>query len=55
MESVLGTSYARHWAGQTALADLDGRTASEALDAGISPKEVWAAVWRFLELPAAQR
>ena len=31
---------------------LGGRTAVEALDAGIPPKQVWAAVWRVLELPA---
>ena len=28
------------------MADLGGRTAVEALDAGVPPKEVWAAVWR---------
>jgi DUF3046 family protein len=55
MDAALGASYARHWAAQTVLADLGGRTPREALDAGMSPKEVWAAVWRALELPAVER
>jgi hypothetical protein len=55
MEAALGAGYARHWAGQTVLADLDGRTPQEALDAGTTPKEVWAAVWRALELPPSER
>jgi hypothetical protein len=37
------------------MADLGGRTAEEALDAGVSPKEVWAAVWRALDLPGTER
>jgi hypothetical protein len=37
------------------IGDLGGRTASEALAAGVPPKEVWAAVWKVLELPASER
>ena len=55
MEAALGAGYARHWARQTVLASLDGRTPQEALDAGVSPKEVWAAVWETLELPLVDR
>lgn len=55
MDDALGASYARSWASQFVMGDLDGRTAQEALDAGVSPKEVWAAVWRALELPARER
>ena len=55
MEAALGAGYARHWASQTVLAELDGRTPQEALDAGVSPKEVWAAVWSALELPVSDR
>jgi hypothetical protein len=55
MEAALGPAYARAWAGQFVLSELGGRTAQEALDAGEPPKTVWAAVWRALELPAAQR
>ena len=55
MEAALGAGYARHWASTTVLAELGGRTPVEALDAGTSPKEVWAAVWRALDLPAVDR
>ena len=51
MEDALGESYARSWADMFVLADLAGRTANEALAAGVPPKEVWAAVWRVLGLP----
>ena len=40
---------------QFVIAELGGRTAAEALDAGVPPKEVWAAVWRALELPPSER
>jgi hypothetical protein len=55
MEHVLGTAYFRAWAGQFVMAELGGRTALEALDAGVPPKQVWAAVWRALNLPASER
>ncbi len=54
MNHVLGASYARSWASQYVLSDLE-RTAQEALDAGTPPKQVWASVWRALELPASER
>jgi hypothetical protein len=37
------------------MADLGGRTAEEALEAGIPPKQVWAAVWQALGLPPSER
>ena len=40
---------------QFVMADLGQRTAQEALDAGVPPKEVWRAVWEALELPARER
>jgi hypothetical protein len=55
MEQALGASYARSWAQMFVMRELDGRTAAEAIDAGVPPKEVWAAVWRTLELPATQK
>ncbi|GAB3763226.1 hypothetical protein FB382_001266 [Nocardioides ginsengisegetis] len=55
MELALGSAYAKAWAGQFVMADLGGRTAAEALDAGVPPKQVWAAVWRALDLPASDR
>ena len=51
MEEALGPAYYRAWAEQFVMAELDGRTAQEALDAGVPPKQVWAAVWRALEPP----
>jgi hypothetical protein len=55
MESALGPAYARAWADRFVMQELGGRTAQEALDAGESPKAVWAAVWRALELPPSER
>jgi len=55
MNKALGEQYARFWAGQQVITDLDGRTVLEALDQGTPPKAVWAAVWRWLELPPSER
>lgn len=55
LEHALGPGYYRTWAAQFVMSDLGGRTAREALDAGVPPKQVWAAVWRALELPASER
>lgn len=51
MDAALGETYARSWAELTVIGELGGRTAREALDAGVEPKKVWAAVRRQLELP----
>lgn len=55
MEDALGASYARSWAEMYVIADLRGRTAAQALDDGVPPKQVWAAVWRVLDLPATKK
>jgi hypothetical protein len=55
MEAALGPTYARSWAHDFVMADLGDRTAEQALAAGESPKQVWAAVWKALELPASER
>lgn len=55
MEQALGPAYARSWARQFVMAELGGRTAQEALDAGVPPKEVWRAVWGALGLPPKDR
>jgi len=55
MNQHLGESYAPTWADQMVIGALDGRTVNEALDAGVSPKQVWRAVWEVLELPASER
>ena len=55
MDETLGPAYARSWADMFVIGDLGGRTVAQALAAGVPPKEVWAAVWRVLELPASRR
>lgn len=55
LEHVLGRTYARSWASQVVMSELGNRTPEEALHAGIPPKQVWAAVWRNLELPPSER
>ena len=54
LEHALGTGYYRAWASQFVISDLGG-TAQEALDGGVAPKQVWASVWRALELPDTER
>jgi hypothetical protein len=55
MDHALGPAYSRSWADLFVMADLGSRTASQALADGVPPKQVWAAVWRALELPASER
>ena len=55
MDLALGPEYSKYWAAMHVIAELGGRTAQEALDAGVSPKIVWRAVWAVLELPARER
>lgn len=55
MDEHLGRGYARSWAQDQHIADLDGRTVLQALDAGVPPKQVWRAVCAALQLPARER
>ena len=55
LEHALGPAYARSWADLFVIGELGGRTTSQALDAGVPPKEVWRAVWQVLELPPSER
>ena len=55
MDSALGASYARSWAHTFAISELGSRTVEEAFAEGFSPKQVWAAVWRTLDLPFSER
>ena len=55
MERHLGRAYARTWAHEQVLGDLEGRTVEQALAEGWPPKQVWRAVWAALELPPADR
>ncbi|MFC7625791.1 DUF3046 domain-containing protein [Microlunatus sp. GCM10028923] len=51
----LGDSYARVWAAEHNVAELDSRTVVQALEAGVPAKTIWRAVWAALELPARER
>ena len=55
MEDALGGAYAGVWASQQVLAELGGRTVTQALASGDQPKQVWRAVHASLELPANLR
>jgi hypothetical protein len=55
MEQNLGPAYARTWARDHVLAELDDRTVVQALEGGQNAKDVWRAVWRELELPLSER
>ncbi|GAB3247114.1 hypothetical protein GCM10027425_02810 [Alteromonas gracilis] len=55
MDDALGVAYARTWAETQVLRELDGRTVTEALDAGEDPKRIWRAVWAARELPDRDR
>lgn len=55
LDHALGRASSRTWAELFVIGELGGRTAVEALGAGVAPKQVWAAVWRELELPDNQR
>lgn len=55
MEHALGESYARTWARTQSLAALESRTVEQALADGLTPKQVWRAVWAELELPPRDR
>lgn len=50
-----GALYARSWADQVVLAELDGRTVAQALADGVVCKKIWLAVWRHEELPDSLR
>jgi hypothetical protein len=55
MDHHLGGAYARVWAREQVLRELDGQTVDQALESGESPQRVWRAVWGALELPDSER
>jgi hypothetical protein len=55
LDRYLGPAYSRTWAERHVIGELGHRTTLEALDAGVPPEQVWAAVWEALELPASER
>ena len=55
MEAHFGAGYARSWARDTRLEQLDGRTVEQALADGVETVEVWRAVWAHEKMPARER
>ncbi|MGJ3509499.1 DUF3046 domain-containing protein [Enemella sp. A6] len=55
MARHLGAAYAPVWASMQVIAELQGRTVDEALAAGVPPKQIWRAVWAYLELDDRER
>ena len=55
LEETLGEKYAHAWAELVVMADLGGRTVSQAISAGIAFKTIWRAAWTQLELPDSAR
>ncbi|MGF9663454.1 DUF3046 domain-containing protein [Arthrobacter crystallopoietes] len=55
MDEEFGSGYSRVLAADLVLTMLGGRTAAEALSAGVPPKTVWLAVCEMQEVPPARR
>ena len=55
MEDEFGAAYARTLARDQVIDALDGRTAVEALDAGVRARNVWVAVCDAMDVPPERR
>lgn len=55
MTGQFGPAYADVVARDQVIGALGGRTALEALEAGVDPRAVWLAVCAQLDVPVAQR
>ncbi|MGL5928028.1 MAG: DUF3046 domain-containing protein [Dermatophilaceae bacterium] len=55
MAEEFGETYAESLASSLVLSALGGRTAREALDAGIPPREVWVALCDSMDVPEPRR
>ncbi|WP_411285852.1 DUF3046 domain-containing protein [Lapillicoccus sp.] len=55
MNDEFGVAYAASLARDHTLSSLGSRTAAEALEAGISPREVWAALCDDMDVPVERR
>ncbi len=51
VEEVLGPVLGRTVVTDQVLGDLDGRTAAEALEEGVEPRDVWHALCDALDVP----
>lgn len=55
MDDEFGAGYARTLAGDQVISALGDRTASEALAAGVPPRDVWVAVCDHMHVPPERR
>lgn len=55
MAEEFGAAYAGSLAASHVMSALGGRTAEEALAAGVSPREVWEALCDDLDVPEERR
>ncbi|MCU1545564.1 MAG: hypothetical protein JWP30_664 [Homoserinimonas sp.] len=54
MTDEFGSSYGRTLAQDFVLTDVGGRTAEEAIAAGVPPREIWIAVCRACDVPESR-
>lgn len=52
MDAVLGSEYARSWAGDVVLGPLGSRTVMQAIDAGVDTSVIWRAVCEVADVPS---
>jgi hypothetical protein len=55
MAEEFGEAYAGSLARSHVMSALDGRTAVEALEGGVPPREVWLALCADMDVPEARR
>ena len=55
MDDEFGAGYSRVLSSSLVLAGVGGRTADQALSAGVPPKQVWLALCDVQDVPAEQR
>ena len=55
LDDEFGSAYARTVARDVVVDVLGGRTAEQALAAGVRPREVWGALCDAMEVPAERR
>ena len=55
VEDEFGAAYAHSLAGSTHIAALGGRTAVDALEAGIPPRDVWIALCEVMDVAEERR
>lgn len=55
MDDEFGRAYARSLASRLVMAAVGDRTVDEALEVGVPPREVWAAVCEATDVPESRR